>query len=175
MVKAIVTTSANPFHFGHFHLYLDAKAIFSDVRVVIEQNSDKKGGMNLRSHMDCYQIPYEILPVRKTVADYCQENDIRYIVRGIRNGVDAEYELKIDFINKELNPWVKTVFLPTEDLYSNISSSVIRELIKYKKYDIVKKYMKEEAMWKYIEANHLDGELMFEKMKEDFFEKKNEK
>lgn len=147
--KAIITTSANPFHYGHLDLYNKAAKIFLDVKVVIAQNSDKVKANNLKAHMDVYNIPYEIIE-NQTIADYCKENEVRYIVRGIRNGVDAEYELKLDFINKKINPDVQTIFIPTDDTYSNISSSTIRELIKYKKYDIVKEFMNEEAMWKYI-------------------------
>ena len=59
--KAIITTSANPFHYGHLDLYNKAKKIFPDVKVVIAQNSDKSQSVNLKEHMDCYDIPYEII------------------------------------------------------------------------------------------------------------------
>lgn len=147
--KAIITTSANPFHYGHLDLYNKACEIFPEVKVVIAQNSDKVKANNLKAHMDVYNIPYEIIE-NQTIADYCKENEVRYIVRGIRNGVDAEYELKMDFVNKKINPDVQTIFIPTDDTYSNISSSTIRELLKYQKYDIAKEFMNEEAMWKYI-------------------------
>lgn len=149
MTKAIVSTSANPFHFGHLDIYNKAKEIFQDVRVVIAQNPDKPVSKNTIFHLNAYNIPYEIV-YNKTIADYCAENEITHIVRGIRNGVDAEYELKLDFINKELNVNVQTIFIPTNDIYSNVSSSTIRELLKYQKYDIIKKYMNEDAMWRYI-------------------------
>ena len=149
MKKAIISTSANPFHFGHLDIYNKAKEIFDDVKVIIAQNPDKHITSNLRHHLNAYNIPYDII-IDKTVADYCFENNITHIVRGIRNGVDAEYELKLDFANKEINPNIQTIFIPTTDVYSNISSSTIRELLKYEKYDIVKKYMNVDAMWRYI-------------------------
>lgn len=148
-MKAIVSTSANPFHYGHLDIFNKAKQIFDDVHIVIAQNPNKTNTQDLEFHLNAYKIPYVIIH-DKTVADYCAENNITHIVRGIRNGVDAEYELKLDFANKEINPNIQTVFIPTNDIYSNISSSTIRELLKYKKYDIVKKYMNEEAMWRYI-------------------------
>ena len=150
--NAIITTSANPFHYGHLDLYNKAKQIFYEVKVIIAQNSDKNKITKIEGHMDLYKIPYEIIK-DQTIADYCKEHYVTHIIRGIRNGVDAEYELKIDFVNREINPDVQTIFIPTSDTYSNISSSTIRELLKYKKYDIVKKYMNEDAMWKYIEDN----------------------
>ena len=150
LIKAIVTTSANPFHYGHLDIYNKAKVIFPDIKVVIAQNSDKVKPVNIRPHMDCYNIPYEII-TGKTIADYCKENNVTHIIRGIRNGVETEYELKIDYVNHELNPDVQTIFIPTSDTYSNISSSIIRELLKYKKYDVVMKYMDVKAMQKYID------------------------
>ena len=149
MKRAVVSTSANPFHFGHLDIFNKAKQIFDDVQVVVAQNSNKDESKNLAFHLNAYNIPYTIIK-EKTIADYCFENEINYIVRGIRNGVDAEYELKLDFANKEINPKIQTVFIPTNDVYSNISSSTIRELLKYKKYDIVKKYMNQDAMWRYV-------------------------
>ena len=148
-MKAIISTSANPFHFGHLDIFNKAKEIFEDVQVVIAQNSNKEDCKNLEFHLNAYKIPYVIIK-DKTVADYCAENNITHIVRGIRNGVDAEYELKLDFANKEINPNIQTIFIPTSDVYSNISSSTIRELLRYKKYDIVKKYMDEDSMWRYV-------------------------
>ena len=148
-MKAIVSTSANPFHYGHLDIFNKAKQIFDDVQVVIAQNPNKANTQDLQFHLNAYNIPYVIIN-EQTVADYCAENNITHIVRGIRNGVDAEYELKLDFANKEINPNIQTIFIPTSDLYSNISSSTIRELLKYKKYDIVKKYMNEDAMWRYV-------------------------
>ena len=76
-----------------------------------------------------------------------------YLIRGIRNAVDAEYELKLDFLNKEINEDIQTMFFPTKDIFSNISSSSINELLKYSKYDVVKKYMNEDAMWRYVNGN----------------------
>lgn len=148
-MKAIVSTSANPFHYGHLDIFNKAKQIFDDVHIVIAQNSNKENAKNLEFHLNVYKIPYKII-YGQTVADYCAEHEITHIVRGIRNGVDAEYELKLDFANKEINPNIQTVFIPTSDVYSNISSSTIRELLRYKKFDIVKKYMNEDAMWRYI-------------------------
>jgi pantetheine-phosphate adenylyltransferase len=154
-MKAIITTSANPFHYGHLDIFNKAKKIFEDVRVIVAQNSEKAENKSIEHHLRAYNIPFTIIH-DKTVADYCNENDVKYIVRGIRNGVDAEYELKLDFANREINPNIQTLFIPTTDVYSNISSSTIRELLKYQKYDIVKKYMDGEAMRRYIYGHKYD-------------------
>lgn len=155
--KAIITTSANPFHYGHLDIYKKAKNIFDDVTVIVAYNHEKNSVFDkkkIASHLEAYNIPFEILADDcKTVADYCMQNNINYVVRGIRNGIDAEYELKIDFVNREIFPNLQTVFLPTSDTFSNISSSVIRELIACGKEDIAMHYMSPAALKIYMEHN----------------------
>lgn len=152
MRKTILTTSANPFHYGHLSLYKEAVRIFgkNNVKVAIGKNANKDIDFNkIQYHLTPYNINYDIAQ-GLTLADYCKNNSISYIIRGIRNAVDAEYELKLDFLNKEINKQIQTIFFPTKHLFSNISSSSINELLKYNKIDIVKRYMNEDAMYRYI-------------------------
>jgi pantetheine-phosphate adenylyltransferase len=150
-MKAIVTTSASPFHYGHLYLYQRAIDIFGadNVKVVIGKNANKNIDFEqILYHLAPYKIKYEITQ-NITLADYCKNNKINYLIRGIRNAVDAEYELKLDFLNKEINSELETLFIPTQYIFSNISSSTINELLKYQKFDITKKYMNEEAMHRF--------------------------
>lgn len=151
-MKAIVTTSANPLHHGHLSLYNEAIKIFGEdnVRITIGRNINKQIDFNrIIYHMVPYKVNYTTAE-NITLSDYCDKNNIDYIIRGIRNSVDAEYELKLDFLNKEINSKIQTMFFPTKDMFSNISSSTINELLKYNKYDVVKKYMNEDALYRYI-------------------------
>lgn len=151
-MKAIITTSANPLHYGHMSLYDEAIKIFgkNNAKITIGKNANKNIDFNrILYHIKPYKVDYEIAE-NITLSDYCKNNNIDYIVRGIRNAVDAEYELKLDFLNKEINCDIQTMFFPTKDIFSNISSSSINELLKYNKYDIVKKYMNEDAMYRYV-------------------------
>ena len=151
-MKAIVTTSANPLHYGHMSLYDEAVKIFgkNNVKITIGKNANKNIDFNrILYHIKPYKVDY-VIAENITLSDYCRNNNINYIVRGIRNAVDAEYELKLDFLNKEINCDIQTMFFPTKDIFSNISSSSINELLKYNKYDVVKKYMNEDAMYRYV-------------------------
>ncbi|MDR0572398.1 MAG: hypothetical protein LBG48_06120 [Rickettsiales bacterium] len=150
-MKAIVTTSASPFHYGHLDLYNKSIDIFGEdtVRVVIGKNSKKEADFEQTLyHIIPYKVNYEITQ-DITLADYCKKNEIKYIVRGIRNSLDAEYELKLAFLNKEINGDLDVVFFPTEHIFCNISSSSIAELLKYQKFDVVKKYMNVDAMYRF--------------------------
>ena len=151
--KAIVSTSANPFHYGHLDIFRKAEGVFGagNVKVIIAQNSEKSKVSvdKIKFHMNAYNIPYEIV-TDIPIVDYCADQNINFIVRGIRNGVDAEYELKLDFANKEINPNIQTIFIPTNDTFSNLSSSTIREFLKYKKLTIVERYMNKDALYRFI-------------------------
>lgn len=151
-MKAIITTSANPFHYGHLNLYKEAKKIFGidNISIAIGKNASKDINFNrIIYHLTPYKVKYEIAE-GITLSDYCERKNVDYIIRGIRNAVDAEYELKLDFLNKEINNKIQTMFFPTKHIFSNISSSSINELLKYNKYDVVKKYMNEDAMFRFI-------------------------
>jgi pantetheine-phosphate adenylyltransferase len=60
--------------------------------------------------------------------DYCVQHQINWIVRGIRNSIDYEYEKAIAVTNKQLVPTVETVFLNADPALANISSTIIREI-----------------------------------------------
>lgn len=151
--NAVITTSANPFHYGHLYIYEMAEKIFgkNNVLCLIAKNNNKGSDLNkIRYHIAPYNINYEIIQ-DIAVADYCKNNNINFIVRGIRNGVDAEYELKLDFINKKINSEIQTIYIPTTDTFSNISSSVIRQLILMKKFDVIHQFMNIDAYRRYIQ------------------------
>ncbi|MDR1494777.1 MAG: hypothetical protein LBI29_01930 [Rickettsiales bacterium] len=150
-MKAMVTTSANPLHFGHMCLYQEAVKIFGgeNVRIAIGRNRKKDIEFNrIIYHMTPYGVNYDVAD-NITLSDYCRNNGVAYIVRGIRNAVDAEYELKLDFINKEIYPKIQTIFFPTKNIFSNISSSSIGELLNYDKFEVVQKYMNEDSMYRF--------------------------
>lgn len=152
MHKAILSTSASPFHLGHLELYNAASELFGikNVKVVIGKNSKKNSNLDhINFHMIPYQIPFE-LANNITLADYCDNNNIRYLVRGIRNSEDIDYELMLNYINKELKSDLKTIFFPTNEKFRNISSTLLNELLRYKKFDTAKKFMNEDAMYRFF-------------------------
>jgi pantetheine-phosphate adenylyltransferase len=150
-MKAIITTSANPFHYGHLDLYDRAADIFGEglVKVVIGKNTGKNVDFEQISyHLVPYKIKYEIIQ-GSTLADYCKDVGIKYMARGIRSSADTEAELKLAFINREINKDLDVVFLPAKHIFDNISSSGIAELLKYRKFDVAEKYMNVDAMYRF--------------------------
>ena len=65
-------------------------------------------------------------------AEFAKRNGARYLLRGLRNTTDFEYENSIAQVNRQLNPELESVFLITSPAFAAISSSIIREVHRYK-------------------------------------------
>ena len=76
------------------------------------------------------------------IADYCAEHHAKHLIRGLRNTSDYMYEENIAKINKEINPDLKTIYFRAEN--ETISSSMVRELMKYDK--DISQYVPEEIL-----------------------------
>jgi pantetheine-phosphate adenylyltransferase len=61
--------------------------------------------------------------------EFCKQIHANFIVRGLRSGLDFEYEQSIAFANKEMEPSIETVFLLSSPSTSNISSTIVRDII----------------------------------------------
>ena len=63
--------------------------------------------------------------------DFCKENGVNYIIRGLRGIMDLEYETTIAEANKKINPDIETIFFLTEPSLRCVSSTVVRDLLKH--------------------------------------------
>ena len=138
-MKAVYPGSFYPLHAGHINILRRATKMFDSVTLLLAFNPNKK----YLVPVDYLKIMYEnlfkdiglkaevdILNEGSFVADYCKENDISCIVKGLRNGVDLDSEMTQEWFTKGLNDNVETVYLSTNDKLRNISSSSIRALTK---------------------------------------------
>ena len=135
--KAIYPGSFDPFTNGHLDIVKKASDIFDEVVIVISNNANKikhypveKMEEAIRQTLmdnkinNCTVIIYDGL-----VAKFAKENDIKYMVRGLRNNMDYNYEENIAEINKVINPELECVYLRADNVA--ISSSMVRELHGY--------------------------------------------
>ena len=137
MRRAIFPGTFDPFTLGHLDILNRSKLIFDEVIIGIGENIDKKAMFSLEDRIDFIKsvlINSENIKVQSykgLTIDFCKKVDANFIVRGVRNNGDFEFEKAIARTNRLLST-IETVFLLTSAKTSFISSSIVRELIKNK-------------------------------------------
>ncbi len=132
---AIYPGSFDPFTLGHKLIVDKGLLIFDKIIVGLGENVNKKTYFSLEKRESIIRKVYEGDPRVEVVhygnltADFCRDNGINFIIRGIRNVGDFEFERNVAQINQKLNPVLETVFLMTPAEYSEISSTIIRDIL----------------------------------------------
>jgi len=135
--KAIFAGSFDPITNGHLDIIERASKIFDELQIGVLYNPNKKGLFNFEERVNLIESCTSHLNNIKVVSfegllvDYCRENGIDTLVRGIRSSADVEYELQMAHMNKELNSDIETIILPTSTKYSFVSSSLVKELVSF--------------------------------------------
>ncbi len=134
---ALFPGSFDPFTLGHQAIVEQGLRIFDRIVVGVGANSEKHGLLTVENRErligDIYRgnLCVETVSYGGLTGDYCRQRGIRFILRGMRNTVDYEYERGMMLINQRLYPEITTVLLFTPPEYVAISSSMIRELVSY--------------------------------------------
>jgi pantetheine-phosphate adenylyltransferase len=128
--------SFDPFTKGHEDIVLRALALFDEVVIGIGQNSSKARYFDLEKIKACIEDTFKGKPVRVVsyqdlTANVAKEVGAKFIIRGLRNTTDFEYENSISQVNRHINPTLETVFLITSPHLAPISSTIIRDLHRY--------------------------------------------
>ena len=135
--KAIFAGSFDPITNGHLDIIERASKIFDELQIGVLYNPNKKGLFNFEERVNLIESCTSHLNNIKVVSfegllvDYCKENGVDTLVRGIRSSADVEYELQMAHMNKELNSDIETIILPTSTKYSFVSSSLVKELVSF--------------------------------------------
>lgn len=148
MRKCIFAGSFDPITIGHVDMIKQCLQLFDEVVVAILTNPDKKPYFTLEERMELIRLSLDDPRVRVRfyegiIVDLLQEENTPFYVRGIRNGVDYDYETLTQHINKSLYPELVTLYLPTMQEHLHISSSLVRNCIFFKK--DVKPYVPDRA------------------------------
>ena len=136
MKRALFPGSFDPITLGHYDIIERGVKLFDEVIVAIGINSDKKYMFSLEERKKFIEEAFKNEPKVKVVTyqgltvDFCKEIGVEYILRGLRNPADFEFEKAIAHTNRKMSG-VETVFLLTAADTSFISSSIVREVIRY--------------------------------------------
>ena len=139
MVKCIVPGSYDPVTVGHCDIIKRATALFDEVYAVVFENSDKRNAFSAKQRFEmlcasCLELPNVRVELSNgMLVDFMRSRGIGVIVKGVRSATDFDYEYQLAGINHGFDKSVETVILPSRPELQHISSTVVRELIKYNK------------------------------------------
>ena len=135
MKRALFPGSFDPITLGHFDIIKRGIHLFDEVVVAIGINADKKYMFSLEERQSFIEEAFKIEPRVKVMTyegltiDFCKKIDAQFILRGLRNPADFEFEKAIAHTNRKLSK-IETVFLLTASNTSYISSSIVRDVLR---------------------------------------------
>jgi pantetheine-phosphate adenylyltransferase len=136
MVSAVYPGSFDPVTRGHLDLVERALPLFDRLTVAVAINSSKSSTFTVdeRKEMLREVLPedsrLDVVTFRGLVVDFCRQQRIGAILRGVRTVSDFEYEYQLALTNRHLAPDIETVFVMPSAQYSYVSSSLIREIVR---------------------------------------------
>ena len=137
MKKAVFPGSFDPITIGHLDIVKRGIKIFDEIIIAIGDNTDKKYLFSKEKRVEFVERTFsdydkvKIESYNGLTVDFCKKNNIEFMIRGLRNPADFEFEKNIALTNMEMTG-VETIFFLTSPENSFISSSIVRELIRNK-------------------------------------------
>lgn len=134
---AIYPGSFDPVTNGHLDIVKRASKLYDEVIVGVLVNTTKKGLFSIEERVSFIENEIKNLPNVRVesfvglLVDYCKKNNISVIIRGLRALSDYEYEMQIAQMNRILDENIETVFLMSNTKYSFISSSIVKEVVRF--------------------------------------------
>jgi pantetheine-phosphate adenylyltransferase len=135
MKIAVFPGSFDPITIGHVDLVKRALPLFDKIIVAVGINSTKKYLFPLEKRMEWLHQVFASYPnvgvdqFENLTAHYCQRIGARYLLRGLRNASDFDYEKTISQLNHIVGGGIETVFLIAQPEFTHISSTIVREII----------------------------------------------
>ena len=131
---AIYPGSFDPFTNGHLDIVKKGAKLFDEVHIIIGVNAKKKRSYDSELMKNAIEKTLEennitnckVFVYEGLVAEYTNENKIGYMIRGLRNNMDYNYEENIAEVNKLINPHLEYVYFRAENVA--VSSSMVKEL-----------------------------------------------
>lgn len=135
MKKAVFPGSFDPITLGHFDIIERGVKLFDELIIAIGINVDKKCMFSLEERKNFIEEAFKgepkirVFTYQGLTVNFCKEQNAEFILRGLRNPADFEFEKAIAHTNRKLSE-IETVFLLTSSGKSYISSSIVRDVIR---------------------------------------------
>jgi len=134
---AVCPGSFDPITYGHLDIIRRGAKVFDQLYVVVLNNSSKQPLFSGDERIELIKEVTKDLPNVKVdefsglLVEYAQSVNANAIIRGLRAVSDFEYEMQITSMNRVLNESIETFFIMTNNQYSFLSSSIVKEVAKY--------------------------------------------
>ena len=135
MRRAVFPGSFDPITLGHVDIIDRALPLFDEIILAIGTNADKKYMFSLEDRLRFLKETFKTEPKIKVLTytgltvDFCKKENAAFILRGLRNSIDLEFEKTIGQTNYKISG-IETVFLISSSGKGHISSSVVRDVRK---------------------------------------------
>lgn len=133
---ALFPGSFDPITKGHEDVVLRAAPLFDKLIVAVGDNANKKYMFSPEQRLEWIRSTFSHLPQVECVAysgltvEFCREVGAQYMIRGLRNPADFEFEKAVAQANRQLHQGIETVFFLTGSQLAYISSSIVRDVIR---------------------------------------------
>ncbi|MCQ6956977.1 MULTISPECIES: pantetheine-phosphate adenylyltransferase [Mucilaginibacter] len=137
MKIALFPGSFDPVTKAHVDIVKRSVGLFDKVYIGIGANSSKQGLLSVSKREDMLRAVFanddriHIVAYDGLTVEFCKSIGADYMIRGIRTVSDFEYEKAIAQMNHALEPAIESIFIVSKPGYSSISSSIVREIIRY--------------------------------------------
>ena len=137
MKIAVYPGSFDPITLGHLNIIKRAARCFDRLIVCVMVNSVKKGLFDPQERVELIRRVVAQLPNVEVdladclLAEYAKGRKARVVVKGLRAISDFEAEVQMAVVNRKLNPNLDTMFLPANEKYTYLSSTVVKEMVRY--------------------------------------------
>lgn len=134
---ALFPGSFDPITLGHRDIIERALPLFDEILIAIGENNDKTYLFDLHQRVAwiegvfAHEPKIRVVTYQGLTAAFAKESNIQFLLRGLRNPSDFEFEKSIAQANRQMESDLETVFLLTSARYSYISSSIVREVIRH--------------------------------------------
>ena len=133
---AVFPGSFSPFTLGHQYVINRALPLFDKIIITVGSNSSKEYYFSEEQRLEWienifkHEAKVEIRTYKGLTVNFCKSIGANFILRGLRNAKDFNYEKEIAQVNQTLNKEIETIFIITSPEYSHISSTLVREVAK---------------------------------------------
>ncbi len=157
MIHAVYPGSFDPITYGHLDIIQRGTKIFDKITVAVLINTTKQSLFTIEERISLIKEATKDMPnvevdsFNGLLVDYMLKNNGNTIIKGLRAVSDFEYELQMASINRKLNNNIETFFMMTNNNYSYLSSSIVKDVAKHNGdvFDLVPKIVDKALKEKY--------------------------